>query len=99
MNTRCCGHADWKCIYICVKQLITINTSYPEEVLNSLYYMLNHKTTAALKPLQYIMFDVLPLKHVTNSQAPISPSAAVCHLPQQINNSNRQPAWNRHRVM
>lgn len=51
-----------------------------------LCYLLNDRTAAALMPPLYIMFDVLPLEHVVNSQAPVSLRAAVSHLPQLINN-------------
>lgn len=70
-----------------------------------LLYMFNDKTAVVLKPVLYSTFDVLCLKHVTNSQVPVSLTVAVCHLPQHINSSDiiagrqgRYPAWNRHGV-
>lgn len=39
MKTRRCGRADLNLIYSHFKPLITINTSYPKEMLNILYYM------------------------------------------------------------
>lgn len=62
--------------------------------------------TAALKPVPYSAFDVLPLRHVINAQVPVSLTVVVCHLPQRVNSSGfltghlrRNPARNRHRVM
>lgn len=49
-------YADWKCIYINVKQFITINTCYPEEVLNSLNYMLNDKTASLIHYVWFFYF-------------------------------------------
>lgn len=77
MNTHCCGHADGYCIYIHIKPLITINTSYGQEVC----YIFNHKTSAASKPPQYVVFDVCPdnMSRILKCQFPSQLFELICH--------------------
>lgn len=77
MNTHCCGHADGNCIYIHVKPLITLNTSYSEEVC----YIFNDKTIAALKPPQYVVFGVCPynMSRILKCQFPSQLFELICH--------------------